>query len=147
MGQYNNPDFLFSFDLPAVPTMVPASGRAKLWEMEEDNAYLNYLYPQVTRQIREFTEEACDKLEYEGSLMFDVYPDKTSLRLMAGEILTDFRKKYPDAYKTEASNTNASDNDNNVIRDNMLRDMIEVVLFHEIMYRRNRYRNHKRLYL
>lgn len=92
MGQYNNPDFLFSFDLPAVPTMVPASGRAKLWEMEEDNAYLNYLYPQVTRQIREFTEEACDKLEYEGSLMFDVYPDKTSLRLMAGEILTDFRK-------------------------------------------------------
>lgn len=142
MGQYNNPDFLFSFDLPAVPTMAPASGRAKLWEMEEDNAYLNYLYPQVTRQIREFTEEACDKLEYEGSLMFDVYPDKTSLRLMAGEILADFRKKYPDAYKTEASNENASGNG-----DAMLRDMIEVVLFHEIMYRRNRYRNHKRLYL
>lgn len=156
MGQYNNPDFLFSFDLPSVPMMAPASGRAKLWEMEEDNAYLNYLYPQVTRQIREFTEETCDKLEYEGSLMFDVYPDKTTLRLMAGEILADFRKKYPDAYKTEPSNENAPASGNNTAsensatennRDDMLRDMIEVVLFHEIMYRRNRYRNHKRLYL
>ena len=25
--------------------------------------------------------------------------------------------------------------------------LMEVVLYHEIMYRRNRYRNHKRLYL
>lgn len=144
MGQYNNPDFLFTFDVPATPSIPPVSGRAKLWEMEEDNAYLNYLYPQVTRQIREFTEEACDKLEYEGSLMFDDYPDKTTLRLMAGEILLDFRKKYPNAYKTEASSENAPGSVNG---DTMLRDMIEVVLFHEIMYRRNRYRSHKRLYL
>lgn len=143
MGQYNNPDFLFSFDVPAVPSMAPVSGRARLWEMEEDNAYLNYLYPQVTRQIREFTEEACDKLEYEGSLMFDDYPDKTSLRLLAGEILLKFKEKYPNAYKTETSSAeNASENG-----DAMLRDMIEVVLFHEIIYRRNRYRSHKRLYL
>ena len=51
---------------------------------------------------------------------------------MAAGIEKDFRKKYPDAYTQEGT---------------LLRDMIEVVLFHEIMYRRNRYRNHKRLYL
>lgn len=143
MGQYNNPDFLFTFDTPAVPSMMPASGRAKLWEMEEDNAYLNYLYPQITRQIRNFVEEACDKLEYDGSLMFDAYPDKTSLQIMAGQIMNDFMKKYPDAYKKDFPQGEISSDGYH----KMLRDMIEIILFHEVMYRRNRYRNHKRLYL
>lgn len=71
-------------------------------------------------------------MEYEGSLMFDVYPDKTALQITAAGIERDFRKKYPDAYPEEGT---------------LLRDMIEVVYFHEIMYRRSRYRNHKRLYL
>lgn len=115
-----------------LPTYPPASGTVKLWEMETDNTYLKYLYPKITRQISEFVEEECDKMEYEGSLMFDLFPDKTALRIMAAGITEEFKKKYPDAYPDEGS---------------LLRDMIEVVLFHEIMYRRNRYRNHKRLYL
>lgn len=115
-----------------LPTYPPASGTVKLWEMETDNTYLKYLYPKITRQISEFVEEECDKMEYEGSLMFDLFPDKTALQLMAAGITEEFKKKYPDAYPEEGT---------------LLRDMIEVVLFHEIMYRRNRYRNHKRLYL
>lgn len=132
MNQYDNPDFLFHFERAAVPSMEPARGAKKLWEMEEENSYLKYLYPKITKQINEFVEESCDRMEYEGSLMFDLYPDKTALRIMAAGIEKDFRKKYPDAYPQEET---------------LLRDMIEVVLFHEIMYRRNRYRNHKRLYL
>ncbi len=115
-----------------LPTYPPASGRVKLWEMEADNMYLKYLYPKITRQISEFVEEECDKMEYEGSLMFDLFPDKVALQLMAAGITEEFKKKYPDAYTDEGK---------------LLRDMIEVVLYHEIMYRRNRYRNHKRLYL
>jgi hypothetical protein len=140
MGQYNNPDFLFTYDAVAVPSMMPASGRAKLWEMEEDNAYLNYLYPKITKQIREFVEDACDKLEYEGSLMFDAYPDKTSLRRLAAGIEKEFLEKYPDYADNYGDGAAAH-------KTPILRDLIEVVLFHEIMYRRNRYRNHKRLYL
>lgn len=132
MNRYENPDFLFHFDEPAVPSMEPVSGAMKLWEMEEDNSYLKFLYPQITQQITEFVEDSCDRMEYEGSLMFDDYPDKTALRIIASGIEKDFRKKYPDSYTQEGT---------------LLRDMVEVVLFHEIMYRRNRYRNHKRLYL
>ncbi|MCH5264303.1 MAG: hypothetical protein J1F02_00275 [Lachnospiraceae bacterium] len=132
MDNYDNPDFLFTFEQPAVPTLPPALGSAKLWEMEADNSYLKYLYPKIPQQISEFVEEQCDQMEYEGSMMFDVYPDKAYLQIMAAGILSDFRKKYPDTYPEE---------------DNLLRDIIEVILFHEIMYRRNRYRNHKRLYL
>ena len=132
MNYYDNPDFLFSFEHAVMPTLAPAPGSTRLWEMEEDNSYLKYLYPQITRQISEFVEEQCDQMEYEGSLMFDVYPDKTALQITAAGIEQEFRKKYPDAYPEEGT---------------LLRDMIEVVYFHEIMYRRSRYRNHKRLYL
>lgn len=132
MDRYDNPDFLFTFDQPVLPSLTPASGSTKLWEMETDNSYLKYLYPKITKQISEFVEEQCDQMEYEGSLMFDLYPDKTALQLMASGIEQEFKKKYPDDCPKEG---------------NLLRDMIEVVLFHEIMYRRNRYRNHRRLYL
>ena len=125
MSHYDDREFF----LPSYP---PASGRVKLWELEADNTYLKYLYPKITRQISEFVEEECDKMEYEGSLMFDVFPDKVALQLMAAGITKEFTEKNPDAYPGERK---------------LLRDMIEVVLFHAIMYRRNRYRNHKRLYL
>ena len=100
--------------------------------METDNSYLKYLYPKITRQISDFVENECDKMEYEGSLMFDLFPDKVALQMMAAGIATQFKKENPDVYPDQPE---------------LLRDMIEVVLFHEIMYRRNRYRNHKRLYL
>ena len=64
--------------------------------------------------------------------MFDQYPDRTALQIVASGIEKDFRKKYPDSYSQE---------------DTLLRDMIEVVLFHEIMHRRYRYRSRRRLYL
>ena len=117
---------------PVTPTLTPISGVDKLWELETDNNYLKYLYPKITRQISEFVEDECDKMEYEGSLMFDLFPDKVALQMMAAGISSDFQKENPDAYPDQPE---------------LLRNMIEVVLFHEVMYRRNRYRNHKRLYL
>lgn len=117
---------------PLIPPLTPVYGAGRLWELEDDNAYLKYLYPQITRQISEFVEEVCDQMEHEGSLMFDQYPDRTALQILASGIEKDFRKKYPDSYSRE---------------DTLLRDMIEVVLFHEIMHRRYRYRSRRRLYL
>ncbi len=38
MNYYDNPDFLFSFEQAAMPTLAPAPGSTKLWEMEEDNS-------------------------------------------------------------------------------------------------------------
>ncbi len=114
-----------------LPPYPVASTRARQWELEADKSYLRYLYPRITRQICDFVEEECDKMEYEGSLMYDAFPDKTALQIMAAGITKDFKNKYPDAYSEESE---------------LLRDMIEVVLYHEIMYRRDRHRDHRRLY-
>ena len=67
------------------------------------------------------------ELEADNSYLKYLYPKITR---QISEFVEE--EKYPDSYPEEGR---------------LLRDMIEVVLYHEIMYRRNRYRNHKRLYL
>ena len=45
-------------------------------EYEKDMERMKELYPKEVTCILEAVEEECDKMEYEGSLMFDEYPDR-----------------------------------------------------------------------
>lgn len=119
------------FGQPAIPSMQPVFGTGKLWELENDYSYLKYLYPDICSKISSQIDEECDRMEYEGSLMFDSYPDKISLQQVAGKILKKCNEKDPDTFPV--NNTH-------------IRELVEILLFHEILYRRNRYRNRKRLY-
>ena len=119
------------FGQPAIPSMQPVFGAGKLWEMENDYSYMKYLYPDICSKINQFVNEECDQLEYDGSMLFDSYPDKLSLQRLAHKILIKCNEKDPDAFPMD--NTH-------------IRELIEVLLYHEMLFRRNRYRNRKRLY-
>ena len=56
------------------------------WEYERDFERIKQLYPESTKRLQGFVEEECDKMEYEGSRMFDAYPDKMMLRKLCEEI-------------------------------------------------------------
>ena len=53
-----------------------------LEEMEK----LKDLYPREVRAIQEMVEDECDKMEYDGSLMFDEYPDRLMLNQVVKRI-------------------------------------------------------------
>lgn len=55
-------------------------------EYERDMERMKRMYPQEVRTIQEYVEEECDKLEYEGSMMFDEYPDRLMLRRICASI-------------------------------------------------------------
>ncbi|EOT28658.1 hypothetical protein C805_00179 [Eubacterium sp. 14-2] len=55
-------------------------------EYEKDMQKLKDLYPKEVKSIQALVEEECDKMEYEGSLMFDEYPDKLMLRQIVNRI-------------------------------------------------------------
>lgn len=55
-------------------------------EYEKDMRKLKDLYPKEVRAIQEMVEDECDKMEYEGSLMFDEYPDKIMLNQIVKRI-------------------------------------------------------------
>ena len=45
-------------------------------EYQRDLDRMKEMYPLEIRKVQELVEEECDKMEYEGSLMFDEYPDR-----------------------------------------------------------------------
>ena len=91
-------------------------------ELEEDRAYLRAMYPTRAKLILVLVEDACDRLEYEGSPMFAVYPDKVSMFAIAMKIYD--KVSYKDADET-------------------LMHMIEIMVCLEFYIRRCSYRKRR----
>jgi hypothetical protein len=88
-------------------------------EYEDDILYLKRMYPDIGREIAEFVEEECDKMEYAGSMMFDQYPDKLSVMKLVDTIYDKV------SYHDEQSP--------------YLKCMVQVMLCDEMHHRRSRY--------
>ena len=82
-------------------------------------------------------------MEYDGSMMFDEYPDKFMMehlcRKIEREILSEDEKEDQQQSKTE---TRAMERD----RGDGLRDLIGVLLFNEMFRRRCRHRRCRRFF-
>ena len=97
-------------------------------EYERDMERMKEMYPKRMKKLLAYVEEECDKMEYEGSVMYDEYPDQLQLRLMC-------RRIYDQA---------ADDEEN---PGEWLMDLIQVMVYHELCQRRYEYRNcRKRFY-
>lgn len=93
-----------------------------------DYDYMKSIYPDTARRLIPFIEEECDRMEYEGSMMYDEYPDKLQLRLMC-------RRIYDRASEGEES------------PGKWLQELIEVMSCQEICRRRSEHRSfRKKLY-
>ncbi|MDE7313471.1 MAG: hypothetical protein K2N87_17930 [Eubacterium sp.] len=55
-------------------------------EYERDMERMKELYPEDAKRIQKLVEEECDKMEYEGSMMFDEYPDRVMLKVICDRI-------------------------------------------------------------
>ncbi len=87
---YNQEQFFRTqFDVPKMPFyMSYPMQNLYLTEMEyeKDMDRMKELYPKDVGRILEYVEDECDKMEYEGSLMFDEYPDRIMLEMVTDRI-------------------------------------------------------------
>ena len=60
---------------------------------KRDREYLQSMYPATAKKIFPYIQEECDRQEYEGSMIYDEYPDKLQLCLMC-------RRAYEQVMKT-----------------------------------------------
>ena len=69
------------------------------WEEleEKDWNYIKGIYPQTAKVIQEKVEDECDKLEYDGSMMFDEYPDKLMMRTICDRIYKEMQGEKEDS--------------------------------------------------
>ncbi len=91
-----------------------------------DYDYMKSMYPATAKRLLPFIEEECDRLEYAGSMMYDEYPDRLQLRLICKRI-------YDQAREGEEN------------PGSWLSDLIEVLVYQELMKRRNEHRSFRGL--
>ena len=75
-------------DLPLFDTEVRPVREfvAQEQRQEDDYQYITRMYSALARQILDLIEDICDQMEYEGSPMYDRYPDKVTMGRMAAGI-------------------------------------------------------------
>ena len=133
---------------PGMP-YFPAAGYTDIFAEEkqvfEDARRLQAFYPRIAQEIQRYVEEECDKLEYEGSMMFDEYPDRIMLMRLA-EKITDKMKDFsvedallnPEPVEEMAGQS--PDRRRPGREHNWLGDFVQVMLLDEMHRRRCRHR-------
>ena len=120
-------------------------------EFAEDLERLRELYPDIAKEILRYAEEACDELEYEGSMMYDEQPDKIQFRNIAGKIYDKMKEKYPVQENNDRDENLEMLAENEKEKrylpgENWLGDMVQVVLLQEMCRRREERRKQRRWY-
>lgn len=113
-------------------------------ENERDMQRLKEMYPDVAKKVLQYVEEECDKMEYEGSIMFDEQPDRVMLMKITNDIYDKVKDEFElpeDSDKEEVMTMNGETRRRYPPRKNWLGDMVEVLLFQEMFRRRCRHRN------
>lgn len=100
---------------------------------EEDNVlrdleYLQQMYPTEAKKYQKCVSEIVDKMDYEGSVIYDEYPDRLQLYRMSDtivEILKQEEAMTLQEYPTTPEKWEC------------LKEMIQIILFYEIYRRRH----------
>ena len=84
-----------------------------------DFEYMKSMYPDLAKKILPHVEVECDRMEYEGSMIYDEYPDQLQLRMMCSRIYNQVQY-YGGARE----------------REQLVRELVQVLLFQELYKRR-----------
>ena len=155
------------YRVPMGVPMMPLYGYDNCEDADKDWDYMKQLYPVVAKKLLVDIEDECDKLEYDGSCMFDEYPDRVYLGRIVDRIYSKYSYMEDDSVNSESIPAAKSDDDtasksvksnqfdidwdyrrdrrdNRGRRPRWVRDLIEILLFNEILNRRRRYRGRRR---
>lgn len=96
--------------------------------MQRDFDYMKSMYPALAKVILPIVEEECEKMAYDGSMIYDEYPDVLQLRLLCRRICEQV-----------GMTDEAADEDEKKVS-----DLVQIMVYHELFYRRMEYRSQRR---
>lgn len=114
-----------------------------------DVDYMKSIYPMSAKKILPHVEEECDRMEYEGSMIYDEYPDRLLLYMMAGRIYDRMKEgeKKEIAMEIEKEQVETQDlKRKKRDREETIMDLVQILLYQEIVQRRCRHRRNCRHY-
>ena len=69
-------------------------------ELEADRRLMESYYPRRAGLLKALVADECDRLEYEGSFIYDEYPDRRNIERICREISSQARE-YPELQAME----------------------------------------------
>ena len=112
-----------------------------------DMEYMKSMYPMSAKKILPYVEDECDRMEYEGSMIYDEYPDRLLLYLMAGRIYDRMKEGEKQEIAMELEKEQMKTQElvgKRKTREQSVMDLVEILLFQEIVQIRCRYRRNCR---
>ena len=113
----------------------PAQDMGQNEKIMDDLNYFIQLYPAGAKQIQKEVVRALDILDYDGSVIYDEYPDQFQMYRLARDILNAMRQRVWDG--ENQSEEEAKQLQSLISRED-IEDYILLVLFHEILRRRHK---------
>lgn len=92
-----------------------------------DLEYLQQMYPAQAKQLQKRIAEILDKMDYEGSMLYDEYPDKWQLYRLSENIVT-ILKQEEEEQDCEPTPPEKWE---------WIKDMVQIVMYYEIYRRRH----------
>jgi hypothetical protein len=129
------------YGAPMGVPLFPLYGYDNSAELDKDAEYMKQLYPRTAKSILAEIGSECDQMEYDGSVMFDEYPDKVYLERIIDRIYEHVRNIDEDNSTVEASSLYLYPEKHNK---NFLRDIVGKLLLNEMFHRRRRHRSRRR---
>lgn len=103
-----------------------------------DLEYLQQMYPSEAKKYQKRIAEILDRIDYDGSVIYDEYPDKWMLYKLGQDIKEILKTEEKQALEEEKECAALEE------KWEWLGDMIQILLFYEIYRKRH---NRKRSYL
>ena len=110
--------------------MYPEKESGMFWfprnheEHERDKKRIHNMYPEAAKRLAPYVEEACDRMEYEGGILYDEYPDQLVMRMKCRDICKQVQKEH-DA-------------------EDVIMDICQILLYHEMYLRRCKRREQRK---
>ena len=92
-----------------------------------DLEYLQQLYPLEVRRYQRRVAQLLDRIDYEGSMIYDEYPDRFTLERLARNIVNVLKREEEEA---------GVENPTPPEKWEWLQDLIQVLLYNEVYKRR-----------
>ena len=104
-----------------------------------DFEYMKSMYPITVKRILPYIEEECDRMSYEGSVIYDEYPDQLQIRLMCSRVYEKIKNRVLEDDMEVGMHISG--------HDAWLKDLVQIMIFQELFQRRaNHRRNRRRFY-
>lgn len=99
-----------------------------------DLEYLQQMYPLEARRYQKVISGILDRLDYEGSMIYDEYPDRWQMYKLSADILDRIRREEE---KEQRENPDAPAEPVSPEKWKWAGDMIQILLFYEVYKRRH----------